>query len=104
MGVPRWYYTRILQNFAHCLAISVDNDWKLAKVIYEETNDKKLEQFILERKEKLTNNDFYFFGGRAAQVVVDESIDEGSDGMTACCGGLNDFCEFLGVDLDEEGD
>lgn len=100
MGCPDIYYTRALQYFSHCLAFA--ESIKLAKELAEETSNDKLESFILQKKEMVSEKEFYFNAGRTFQLVMDEAEQEGTDAMNASIGGLNDFAYFVGVE-DEEG-
>ena len=77
MGVPKWHYIRALQNFAHALAYN--DSAKKARQLNEETSEEVLKQFILEKKEKISDKEFYYLAGRATQCTIDEADEMGID-------------------------
>ena len=101
MGCPDIYYTRALQSFAHCLAYNND-DRKLAKELFNETSEKRLEDFILQQKEQMEEMQFYYHAGRASQYVLEEAEREGVDSMNASLGGIFGFECFLGIEKEDE--
>ena len=100
MGCPDIYYKRALQNFAHCLAVE-DNDYLLASQLHEEECNAILENFILEKKDEMDENLFFYDAGRACQVTFDEAYEEGCDSMNASCGGIIEFEYFIGIRSDD---
>lgn len=102
MGCPSRYYKRALQCFAHALIYMEDK--KLAKELFEEKSEEKLEKFILERKEICDTKQFYYNAGRTSEYVLNEADEEGCDAFNACIGGLNMFDDFIGLEDDEEDD
>lgn len=101
MGCPDIYYKRALQNFAHCLAAE-DNDWLLARQLYEEESYSILESFILQKKEEMNEKLFFYDAGQTCQVVLNEAEEEGCDAMNASFGGLVEFEYFVGIRNDED--
>ena len=95
MGCPHIYYKRALQYFAHALAYMEDT--KLAKELFEETSEKKLENFILLKKEQMKEKEFYYDAGRTSQCVLEEADEECNDAFNAAIGGLNEFEYFIGI-------
>ena len=102
MGCPDIYYKRALQNFAHCLAAEDDN-FSLAKKLYEEKSESVLEDFILKRKNEMDLRLFFYDAGQTRQVVFNEAYEEGCDAMNASMAGINEFDYFIGL-IDEEDD
>lgn len=102
MGVPEWHYIRALQNFAHGLAYN--ESVKKAKQLNEETSEEVLKQFILEKKEKISEKEFYYLAGRATQCTIEEAYDMGTDPLNACIGGIGLFEEFIEIEELEEND
>lgn len=95
MGCTDVYYNSVLRYFAHALAF--DDSVKLAKELLEEKSSKKLETYILGKKETMTEKDFYFLAGRASQLVFDEADEMGCEAVNASCGGVNSFEYFIGL-------
>ena len=95
MGCPHIYYIRALQMLAHALAY--DTSVKLAKDLSEETDIEKLEKYILSRKAELSDKEFYYAAGCAAQCVIEEAYAEGCDPLNASIGGIATFEEFIGL-------
>ena len=102
MGCPSRYYKRALQCFAHALVYMEDK--KLAKELSEEKSEERLEKFILERKEKCNEKQFYYDAGRTSEYVLSEADEEGCDAFNACIGGINMFDNFIGLKDDEDDD
>lgn len=102
MGNPSIYYQRALQNFAHCLAAE-DNNFLLARKMYEEESYSILESFILQKKDEMDEKLFFYDAGRTCQVVMQEAYEEGCDAMNASCGGLTEFEYFIGI-REDDGD
>ena len=100
MGNPSVYYKRALQCFAYCLAY--EENVRLAKELDQEESDEKLEQFILEKKAKMSEKKFFFDAGRACEATLGEAYQEGCDALNASIGGLHEFKCFIGLQDDEE--
>lgn len=100
MGCPSRYYTRALQCFSHALAFNENK--KLAKELSEEKSDERLEKYILDKKETISEKEFYYNAGRATEFVLNEADEEGCDAFNAACGGLNMFDIFIGIEEDED--
>lgn len=101
MGCPDIYYTRALQNFAHCLAVE-DGNWELARKLHKEDLNAILEDFILEKKSNMDEKLFFYDAGRACQCTFDEAYEEGTDAMNASIGGVADFEYFIGIRNEED--
>lgn len=99
MGCPNMYYKRALQCFAHALIYMENN--KLAKELYEEKSEDKLEKFILEKKKTCNEKQFYYDAGRTSEYVLNEADKEGCDAFNACIGGLNMFDDFIELKYDD---
>ena len=99
MGVPKWYYIRALQNFAHALAYN--DSVKKARQLNEETSEEVLKQFILEKKEEISDKEFYYLAGRATQCAIDEADEIGVDFLNAAAGGIGMFEEFIELVIGE---
>lgn len=95
MGVPEWHYKRALQNLAHALAYKENS--KKAKQLNEETSEEVLKQFIFEKKEEISEKEFYYLAGRATQCTINEAYDEGTDAFNAAAGGIWLFEELIGI-------
>lgn len=95
MGCPHVYYKQALQSFAYALAYM--EDAKLAKKLFEETDEEKLENFILQKKKQMKEKEFYYDAGRASQLVLDEAEEECCDALNASIGGINEFERFIGL-------
>ena len=100
MGNPDRYYKMALQAFAHSL-VCMDN-LKMARELFEEKSEEKLEKFILQKKEQIEEKTFYYNAGMACQYVLEEANREGCDAFNASIGGLNEFEYFIGIQEDEE--
>ena len=98
MGCPSNYYKRALQCFAHALVYMEDS--KLAKELYEEKSEDKLEKFILEKKKTYNEKQFYYDAGRTSEYVLNEADEEACYAFNACIGGLNMFDSFIGLEDD----
>jgi hypothetical protein len=96
MGVPEWHYIRALQNLAHALAYT--ESAKKAKQLNEETSEEVLKQFIFEKKEEISEKEFYYLAGRATQCTIEEAYDMGTDPLNACIGGIGLFEELIGIE------
>lgn len=103
MGNPSIYYKRALQDFAYCLACEEDN-YKLAKELYTEDSVEKLESYILEKKNELDENLFFYNAGLASQRIFDDAYEEGCDASNACGGGIIVFEYFIGLAEGEDLD
>jgi hypothetical protein len=101
MGNPHVFYKRALQNFAHCLAAE-DNNFSLARKLYEEESDEVLEDFILKKKNEINAKLFFYDAGQTCQVVMQEADEEGCDALNASCGGLTEFEYFIGIREDDD--
>ena len=101
MGNPDIFYKRALQNLAHCLAAE-NNNWSLAKKLYEEESEEILEDFILQKKNEMDEKCFFYDAGRASQVVFHEAYEEGCDALNASIGGIGGFEDFIGLPEDDE--
>ena len=95
MGVPEWHYKRALQNLAHALAYKENS--KKAKQLNEETSEEVLKQFIFEKKEEISEKEFYYLAGRATQCTINEAYDEGIDAFNSAAGGIWLFEELIGI-------
>ena len=96
MGCPHIYYIRAFQCLAHALAY--DTSVKLARELVKETNQQKLEKYILSRKEELSEKEFYYAAGGATQCVIEEAYNEGTDSLNASISGITEFGNFIGLE------
>ena len=96
IGVPKWHYIRALQNLAHALVYNESP--KKAKQLNEETSEEVLTNFIFEKKEEISEKEFYYLAGRATQCTIDEAYDEGTDAFNAAAGGIGMFEELIGIE------
>jgi hypothetical protein len=97
MGCPHIYYHRALQFLAYTIACE-ENNRKLAKELCEEINIEKLEQYILSKKEGMSDKEFYYAAGGATQAVIEEAYQEGTDPLNASIGGIDEFENFIGLE------
>lgn len=96
MGCPTVYYKEALQSFAYYL--TCNTDMGLAKKLNEEDNIEKLEKFILEKKQNISTESFFYNAGRASMYTLnDADKNDGCDGFNACIGGLSSFDHFIGI-------
>lgn len=100
MGSPRVYYIRALQCLAH--AFAYESNAQLAKLLNEETSIEKLESYINLKKNAMTEKEFYYTAGRAAQCVIEEAYEEGCDPLNASIGGIIEFEYFIGIEKTDE--
>ena len=100
MGSPGIFYKRALQCFVFLLFYMKDE--KLAKQLCEEGSIEKLENIILNQKNKIVEKEFFFYAGDACRQVIDEADEEGIDSFNAACGWLYDFEHFIGLIEDED--
>ena len=96
MGCQNIYYKRALQCFSHALIYMEDS--KLAKELFKENSEDKLEKFILEKKKIYNEKQFYYDAGRTSEYVLNEADEEGCDAFNACIGGLNMFDRLSGLE------
>jgi hypothetical protein len=96
MGCPDAYYKRALQCFSH--ALTYDSDSRLAKDLEKETSEEILEEFILNKKNKIPQKEFYLLAGRVEVAVFNEAYQEGCDAFNASIGGMNMFEDFIGIE------
>lgn len=96
MGSTRYYYERLLQCLAHCLAF--DENIKLAKELEQETDIQKLEEYILNKKKTISEKEFFYNAGRTCQGVFDDAMETGVDALNASCGGIAEFEDFIGLE------
>ena len=101
MGNPSLYYKRAIQDFAYFLAYE-ENNYKLAKELYEEGSEDELEKYILDKKNNMGEKIFFYNAGLTSQHVLNEANEEGCDASNAACGGINEFEYFIGLKEDEE--
>ena len=73
-------------------------DSKLAKELYEEISEEKLETFILHKKEQVDEKLFYYDAGRTSQCVTEEAYNEGCDQLNASISGIAEFEDFIGIE------
>lgn len=103
MGCPSIYFEEVLQNFAYNLTCM--EDMKLAKELFEEKDVVKLKNYILEKKETIPIEKFYYNAGMASMHVLNRCDEEdGNDGFNACCGGLYSFERFIGVRKEDKNE
>lgn len=95
MGCPDIYYKQAIQDLAYLLAC--EEDLKLARKMYEEDSEEKLEQFILEQKSKISEKKFYYNAGISCQSVFYEADQEGCDALNASAAGIIEFEYFIGL-------
>lgn len=100
MGCPSNYYKYALQCFAHALVYMEDKN--LAKELFEEKSEDKLEKFILEKKKTYNKKQFYHDAGRTYEYVLNEADEEDCDAFNACIGGLIIFDSFIGLKDDTD--
>lgn len=100
MGCPTAYYKRALQCFAHALAYMENK--KQAKELLSEKSDRKLEEFILDKKKTYDEKQFYYDAGRTSEYILNEANEDGCDALNACAGGLYDFECFIGLEFDDD--
>ena len=81
---------------AHGLAYT--ESAKKAKQLNEEPSEEVLKQFIFEKKEKISEKEFYYLAGGATQCTIDEAYDMGTDPLNACIGGIGLFEELIGIE------
>lgn len=97
MGCPTIYYKQALQSLAYYL--TCHNDLKKAKGLYEERDIDRLEKIIIEQKQNLPIQEFFYDAGMAFMRTLNEANqNDGCDGFNACIGGLNMFENFIGLD------
>ena len=96
MGSPHVYYKKALQCFACYLTYM--EDFKLAKTLYQEESEEKLEEFILKKKETVSEKEFYYQAGRSCQDVLYSAEEEGTDQYNASFDGLLGFEDFIGLE------
>ena len=96
MGNPHVYYKNALQCFAYYLTYMENTE--LAKTLYQEESEEKLEEFILKKKETVSEKEFYYQAGRSCQEVLHMAEKEGTDQYNASFGGLLDFEDFIGLE------
>ena len=96
MGSPRVYYIRALQMLAHVLAY--DSNPKLARELSEERNIEKLKEYILLRKSAMSDKEFYYAAGGAAQCTINEAYEAGCDPFNASIAGIDLFEDFIGLE------
>lgn len=102
MGCPHVYYIRALQMLAHALAY--ERNPTLAKDLSEETNAERLERYIILKKSAMSDKEFYYAAGGAAQCTIHEAYEEGCDPLNASIGGLNMFEDFIGLEDLSDGE
>lgn len=100
MGNPRDYYRIALQEM--CYYLIFDNELKLAKQWREELDIDKMEKFVLEKKEILSDKEFYYAAGLASRSMIAISHEHGTDGVNAAIGGFAEFEDFIGIREDDE--
>lgn len=91
-----YYYKRMLQFFACSLVI--DENRELAESFLDDDSKSKeqLEAFLLEKKEVLSEKEFFFMAGRACQFVLDEvDMTDDTEGWNCSAGGANLFMQFV---------
>ena len=101
MGCPDFYYKRILQSFAHCLALE-DGSSSIAKRLSDEESVTILEAFIRQIKVKMNDKLFFYNAGRVSQTVFNEAYAEGIDAMNSSISGLIEFECFIGVRCNDD--
>lgn len=100
MGCPTIYYKQALQGLAYYL--TCHDDMKKAKELSEEKDVEKLEQIIIEKKQNISIEQFFYNAGMASMYTLNDADKNGGcDGLNACIGGLNMFDNFIGLEKDE---
>lgn len=78
------------------------NGWQ--KIYMRMLQKKNLKSLFYKKKECVNPAAFYYDAGQAARLVLIEAEEAGSDGLTASCGGITEFMNFIGVKYDDEND
>ena len=101
MGNPTIYYKRTLQGFAYYL--TCHSDMKLAKQLNEEKDITKLEEYITNKKNNTSTEEFFYNAGIAFMDTMNYvDKNEGCDGLNASISGLNIFEDFIGLRNEED--
>ena len=100
MGCPDIYYKKVLQAF--CYDLAYDTNEEDANKLYREQNNEKLENFILEKKNSMKEQQFYYEAGMTTQSLLCAANEDGIDAFNACLGGVFQFECLIGVEVEEE--
>lgn len=96
MGDPKPYYKKILRNFAYELVYLTDAN--LAKQLETEQDIKKLEDIILEKKQEIPTETFFYHAGIAVMNEFSDTFHtDANDDVNTCIGGINLFEDFIGL-------
>ena len=60
-----------------------------------------MKQFILEKKEEISDKEFYYLAGRTTQYTINEAEEMGIDSLNAAAGGIGMFEEFIELVIGE---
>lgn len=100
MGCPDIYYKMCLQYLANSLVFKEDEE--LAEELFTDESEKKLEEFILNKKKEIDEKEFYFEAGRAGQFMVEIVYEnDGNDILNAVTTGFSMFKDFIGLKKEE---
>lgn len=95
MGNMSYWYKKTLQSFVQ--AITYGEYEKMTKSILEESEE-TLEKFILEYRQNININEFYFNAGIVTEQIVSESKSIGNDSFNAAMIALCSFMGFIGLE------
>lgn len=102
MGNPIRYYRMALQSL--CYYLNCNTNMELAQKLKEEEEIDALEWHVLEGKDHMPQNEFYFYAGFAFIDTLKCADEEGNDALNASFGGLTQFEKFIELRKDEDND
>ena len=100
MGNVSYWYKKTLQSFAD--AITYGEYDEITKSVLEEESEETLENFILEYRQNININEFYFNAGIVTNQIVSETRTIGNDSFNAAMFALCNFMELIGLESEED--
>ena len=100
MGNVSYWYKKILQSFAD--AITYGEYEEITNSVLEEESEETLENFILEYRQNININEFYFNAGIVTNQIISETRTIGNDSFNAAMFALCNFMELIGLESEAE--
>ena len=93
MGNVSYWYKKTLQSFAD--AITYGEYEKITNSVLEEESEERLENFILEYRQNININEFYFNARIVTNQIVAETRTIDNDSFNAAMFALCNFMELI---------
>ena len=100
MGNVSYWYKKTLQSFAD--AITYGEYEEITNSVLDDESEETLENFILEYRQNININEFYFNAGIVTNQIVAETRTIDNDSFNAAMFALCNFMELIGFESEED--